>query len=197
MLIPRARYSELPAIWRACPCPKAARVYVAMSEGLNRRAVLGTASDKKLKPYVFKVGATKNHCHDRWRSLKQNRKPVEIDGRQVYQEPRYAGEEDWKFLKCWEVGTYPYDDLDFKPWLEQSSFRDDVKPIQRFSSPETPGMPSDKFFIDLFVMSEAYARSLCSTPVNDPLNEHILAVAANAIVLLVQEYVCSLPVKAA
>lgn len=197
MPIPRARYSELPAIWRACPCPKATRVYVAMSEGLNRRAVLGTASDKELKPYVFKVGATKNHCRDRWKSLNENRKPFEVDGRQVYQEPRYAGEEDWKLLKCWEVGTYPYDDLDFKTWLEQSPLRDDVKSIPRFSSPETPGMSPTRGFIDLFVMSEAYARSLCRTPVNDPLNEHILAVAANAIVLLVQEYVGSLPVKAA
>ena len=52
MPIPSPRYSELPAIWRACPCPKATRVYVAMSEGLNRRDVLGTASDKQLKPYV-------------------------------------------------------------------------------------------------------------------------------------------------
>lgn len=168
-----------------------------MSEGLNRRAVLGTASDKQLKPYVFKVGATKNHCHDRWRSLTENRKPVEVDGHQVFQEPRYAGEGDWKFLKCWKVGPYPYDNLDFKPWLEQSRLRDDVSSIPRFGSPETPGMPPGKSFVDLFVMSEAYARSLCRAPFNDPLNEEILAVVAGAIVLLVEEYVGSLTVRAA
>lgn len=162
-----------------------------MSEALNRRAVSGTASDRELRPYVFKVGSTRNTCRDRWSSMTEDRKPAIVDGEVIYGEPRYAGVDDWKVLACWVVSQEKYDDRNFKPWLERSRFREDAWTIGRYTTAESPGVARNKGFADLVVMSEARARSLYATRHNDPLNDVLLATVAGAVVLLAQEFALS------
>jgi len=191
MFFDHSSYAAIPNLGLTCKCRNKTRVYVAMSEALNRRAVSGTASDRELRPYVFKVGSTRNTCRDRWSSMTEDRKPATVDGEVIYAEPRYAGVDDWKVLACWVVSREKYDDCDFKPWLEKSRFREDARAIGRYTTAEAPGVARNKGFVDLVVMSEAYARSLCATRHNDPLNDVLLATVARAVVLLAREFALS------
>jgi len=160
-----------------------------MSKALNARALAGITSDSKLRPYVFKVGTTKHNCAERRRGLIQDRKPVQVDGRTIFEEPRYAGVGDWKVLDCWNVAKDRHDDNGFKPWLlKQNSLRDHVRHLSLYRTAEFEGVAKNRGFVDLFVMSEAYARSMCPSLVNDPLHPELLASVARAVVLLVGDY---------
>jgi hypothetical protein len=159
-----------------------------MSRDLNVRALSGTPSDPDFKLYVFKVGKTANNCADRWKGLVQDRKPIGAVGHVVFEEPRYAGVGDWKILKCWDVPEDRHDDRRFKPWLAQSGLRDHVRHLVKYRTAESDGISPEKGFIDLFVMSESYARSTLPALVNDPLHEELLASVARAVVLLVDGY---------
>lgn len=169
-------------------CEHRFRVYTALSKNINFRALSGTASDSKIKPYVFKVGTTVHNCAQRRKSLVEDRKPTETSEGIVFCEPRYAGVDDWKILKCWEVPQNRYDDTKFKPWLKLSSIRDHVYNLNRYKTAESDGVSATRGFVDLYVMSETFARSMCPTLVNDPLNAELLASVSRAIVFLVSEY---------
>jgi hypothetical protein len=163
-----------------------------MSRALNARALSGAALGFGIAPYAFKVGTTIHNCAERRKGLVTDRKPVETDGVTIFREPRYAGVDDWKVLDCWDVAKDRYDDREFKPWLEDSGLGGHVRHVPVYRTAGSQGVSKTRGFIDLFVMSEAYARSLHPALVNDPLHDRLLASVARAIVLLVGDYAASL-----
>ena len=167
-------------------CGKRRRVYAAVSKHLNERA-----SDPcrrwGLRPYVFKVGSTKI-CVDRWSSLREDRKPYFKDGIEYFDEPSYAGVADWKILSCWQVDAARHDDEEFKPWLTRTFPSGEVAHVKVYRPIGLPGIEPGTCFKDLFIMSEDHVRSMCPGMPNDPTNEQLLAVAAEAVVALIEAY---------
>lgn len=156
-----------------------------MSRELNRLVVEGDPCGRGLVPYVFKVGTTRNNCRDRWRSLTQFRKGRFVAGCEVFDEPAYAGVVDWKFLRCWDTLVSRHDDRVFKPWLRRAPVGDGVSLVEAYTMNAVAGVAPGTTNVDLYMMSEEFARSPCTSSGEGSLHRQMLRVAADAMVLLI------------
>jgi hypothetical protein len=179
----------------SCRCAPSSRLYAAISLDLNRLVTDGVPPYSSLTPYVFKVGWTGCHCAHRSYTLNNDRLPERDRAGVITKDgsPKYAGVEDWRFLRCWPVDRRHYDRTPFAAWFRRQRF-EGVAQSPTLTTPTDLQRKGEHDWTELYVMREAFvvgeavARGLVPAHPNDPLGPELLSTVADAVAAVVNLY---------